>query len=86
MPIYILHDHVMNGTVTMQTEITGIESDNFAAAVSKARRWLDSLGSKLINISVTDADLTAEIDIGEPGIREFIGMNDMPLRVVTKAS
>lgn len=49
MPIYILHDHVMNGTVTMQTEITGIESDNFAAAVFKARRWLDSLGAKLIN-------------------------------------
>ena len=32
--IYILEESVMNGTVTMSTIVTGVESDTFAGAVA----------------------------------------------------
>ena len=57
--IFILKQHIMNGTVTIDTMVTGIEADSFKEAKNKLKRNLKNCKGKII--SNTSKKLTFEI-------------------------
>ena len=47
--IYIVKESVMNGTVTVNINVTGIEADTFEHAISRFKEIAETNGIKLTN-------------------------------------
>lgn len=52
--IFIVTEHIMNGSVTMDTMVTGVEADNFDAAVEKLKAHPEVSRAKIIVNSEDD--------------------------------
>lgn len=68
----------MNGTVTMSTAVTGVEADDFRAAVNRVKAHPAMLGATIV------ADSPSEFSYTLPGgISGCFGtMSDKPLRMM----
>jgi hypothetical protein len=74
--IYILVERILNGTVTMDTIITGVEAHSFDEACEKVTQFEN--WSKAINIKRTDDCLS----YGVPGAFSVWGrMESKPLTI-----
>lgn len=76
--IYILRDSVMNGTVTMNTYVTGIEADSFPEAIKKVKELPGMVHA--IDITETIDELTCKFE--NAFIITYSTMNSTPLKVI----
>jgi hypothetical protein len=81
MKIYIVTEQVMNGTVTMNTMVSGIKAKDFRWAVLKLKRKLAKFQfpSKIY----TDSDTEFSYSINGQEFPLFGRMTDKPLKIIT---
>lgn len=78
--IYVLTEQFMNGTVTINVHISGIEADSFAAACKKLREFENWHLAE--NITQTANEISYTIPSTEGyGLSCFGRMDDEPLKV-----
>ena len=76
--IYVAQTHVMNGTVTMDTGLMGIEADTF----EDAKAILKDKVETIVELEETEKDISFEIPQPEPGpFKAFVRMYDKPLEI-----
>ena len=79
--IYILIEHVMNGTVTMNTITTGVEAETFKDAIEKVKGMEGFRKFKPEINKETDKEF--EFQFPNQDLPVWGGMTDKPIKIIT---
>jgi len=84
MTIYIVTEHVMNGTVTMKTIVSGIEAEDFVKAkFALVEKLLKNLGKDKFK-TIEDTPELYRYSIRNPEFPVFGQMENKPLDILNE--